>query len=210
MKRNKLIAGAATIAALAGGSAAAVAATTDHKAEETAVLTDAAKRLGVSTDQLRSALSAAEEARLAAAVKAGTLTQEQADAIKARGSVLDLGGGPGGGHGHGPGGGRELMSDAAKALGISESALFDQLRSGKTLSDIAKAHNTSLSEVQAAVKKAATARLGADLKAKRLTQAQYDEEVAELDEHIANLGQRGPGGDHGAPPAATPSPTATP
>src|SRR5690349_18848868 len=119
MSRKKLIAGAATLAVLAGGSAA-VAATTDRKAEETAVLTDAAKRLGVSADQLRSALSSAEDAQLDAAVKAGTLTQAQADAIKQRraadGTVLSLGhggpGGPGGRGGHGgPGGGRFLLDD---------------------------------------------------------------------------------------------------
>src|SRR4051794_22042408 len=105
MSRKRLIAGAVTIAALATGSAAAVAATADHKAAEQAVLADAAKRLGVSADQLKSALSSAEEAQLAAAVKAGTITQEQAVQIKARraaeGTVLSLGGhgGPGGGPG---------------------------------------------------------------------------------------------------------------
>ncbi len=125
--------------------------------------------------QLTSALTAAQDARLAAAVKAGELTQAQADAIKARraadGTVLSLGRGPGGpgGHGGGPGGrggGRELLADAAKAIGITEDALKTQLRDGKTLAAIVKAEGKTLADVQAAVKKAAVARLDADLKAK--------------------------------------------
>ncbi len=193
MKRKHLIAGAATVAALAGGTAA-VAATSDEKAAEQTVLADAAKRLGVNADDLRSALANAENAQLDAEVKAGNLTQAQADAIKQHradeGTVLELGhGGPGDHERHGgPGGGRFLLTDAAKAIGISESALSTQLRNGKTLTAIAKAHGTTLADVKAAVKKAATARLDAELKAGRITQAQRDEEVAELDDELAHLG----------------------
>lgn len=222
MSRKKLIAGAATLAVLAGGaSAVAATKTTDRKAEEQAFLADAAKRLGVSSDQLTSALTAAQDARLAAAVKAGELTQAQADAIKARraadGTVLSLGRGPGGpgGHGGGPGGrggGRELLADAAKAIGITEDTLTTQLRDGKTLTEIAKAKGKTLADVQAAVKKAAIARLDADLKAKEITQAQYDEAVEHLNEHISRLGDAkfGPGGKGGGPRGERPSSTATP
>lgn len=224
MTRKKLVAGVATLAVLAGGSAAVAATSTDRKAEEAALLADAAKRLGVSSDQLKTALTEAEDARLAAAVKAGTLTQEQANAIKQRraadGTVLSLGrgpGGPGGGHrGGGPGGGgRETFADAAKALGITEDALKTQLRDGKTLTEIAKAKGKTLADVQAAVKKAAVARLDADLKAKKLTQAQYDEAVEHLDEHISRLGDGkfgGPrgGGPRGERPSGSATPTPTP
>ena len=66
--------------------------------------------------------------------------------------------------------------------------------------------------MQAAVKKAAVARLDADLKAKTITQAQYDEAVEHLDEHIARLGDAkfGPGGKGGGPRGERPSGTATP
>ena len=198
MRRKHLIAGAATVAALAGGTAA-VAATGDEKAAEQTVLADAAKRLGVNADDLRSALANAEDAQLDAEVKAGRLTQAQADEIKqhrqSEGTVLDFGRG---GHGHdghgGPGGGRFLLTDAAKAIGISESSLLTQLRGGKTLTAIAKAHGKTLGDVKAAVKQAATARLDADLKAGRITKAQRDEEVAELDDELAHLGDFS---DHG-------------
>jgi hypothetical protein len=220
MRSRHIVAGAAAIAALAGGSAAAVAATADDKkATENAVLADAAKKLGVGTDDLRSALSDAENAQLDAEVKAGQLTQAQADAIKARrsadGTVLDVGGrgGPGDHGGHG---GARLLDDAAKALGVTTSSLADQLRGGKTLEDVAKAKGKSLDDVKSAVKASATAELKADLDAKRITQAQYDDQISRLDDEIADLasgklGGHGFGrGGHGAPDgASTTTPPAT-
>ena len=200
MKR-KLIAGSVAALAVASGTAGAIAATSNDKQDEKAVLSAAAKTLGVGTDELRSALSSAENAQLAAAVKAGKITQAQADAIKQRrqadGTVLGLGHDGGhGGFGH-HGGGRELLAAAAKAIGISETKLTTQLRAGKTLEAVAKANGKTLAEVKAAAKKAATAQLDADLKAGTITQSEYDEEVSELDDEITNLGTFGDHGGHG-------------
>jgi hypothetical protein len=196
MRTKHLAAGAATLAVLAGGAAGAVAATNDDKAAEQSVLADAAKRLGVNADDLRSALSSAEDAQLDAAVKAGTLTQAQADEIKAHrkadGTVLNPGHGGRGGHGH-DGVGRGLMDDAAKALGITTTNLFDQLRGGKTLEQVAKAKGKTLAEVKAAVKQSATDRLKADLAAKKITQSQYDDAIGHLADEVDELGTRGPG-----------------
>ena len=219
MKRKNLIAGAVTVAALAGGTAGAIAATSDDKATEQAVLTEAAKKLGVSATDLRNALASAEDAQLDAAVKAGKITQAQADEIKqnrqTEGTVLGFGrGGHGPGDHHGGPGGRFLLTDAAKAIGISERSLITQLRSGNTLTAIAKAKGKTLADVTAAVKQSATARLDADLKAGRITKAQRDEEVAELDEHLTRLGdfgRFGPRDHHGFGPGdgdALPAPPA--
>ncbi len=212
MKTKHLIAGLVTVAAIGGGTAGAIAATDDHKATEQAVISDAAKRLGVSAEDLRTALGEAEDAQIDAAVKAGKLTQAQADALKQRrkeaGTVLGLGpgrhGGPSGGMRMR--GGSSLMTEAAKALGISESTLMQQLRDGKTLESIAKANNKSLDDVKAAVKAAATKQLDADLKAGRITQAQHDELADHLDDMLDHLGQLGrfggpggPGGHRGGP-----------
>jgi hypothetical protein len=211
MSTKKLIAGAATLAVLAGGSVAVAAnTTTDRKAEEQALLADAAKRLGVTDDQLRSALTAAEDARLAAAVKAGTLTQDQADTIKARraadGTVLSLGrGGPGG-----RGGRHFLLEDAAKAIGITQASLKTQLREGKTLTQIAQAKDKTLAEVKAAVKKTAIARLDADLKASKLTKTQYDHAVERLDDQLEHLGDARFGGRGGGPRRENPAGSGTP
>ena len=198
--KKKLIAGSVVVLSVAGATTGAIAATSNHKQEEQAVLSAAAKQLGVRTDELRSALSSAENAQLDAEVKAGRLTQAQADAIKQRrqadDTVLGLGrDGHRGGFGHG--GGPELLADAAMAIGISETKLMDQLRAGKTLEAVAKANGKTLAEVKAAVKRSATAQLDADLKAGKITRSQRDEEVSELEDEIAHLGRFGDHGGHG-------------
>lgn len=194
MKKTYVAAGASVLAAIAGGTA--VAATSGDKQTESAIISDAAKQLGVKPDDLRQALTDAEKARGARP-----------------GSVLDLGhggpGGPGGPpngpHGFGPGGPGDPLLDLAKALGISQTQLRSQLESGKTITEIAKAEGKTLDEVKAALKQQATDRLDADLKAGRITQAQRDEELSELDERLSRLGDAGgfgppPGGrDHGGP-----------
>lgn len=199
-----------TLVALAAGSAGAIAATTQDEAKEReqTVLDTAAEKLNVTPEQLRSALESGRAAELDQAVKDGRLTQEQADAIKQRmeqsGLVL---GGPGGRGHHGPGGkggGREMMADAAKALGLSESELHEQLHDGKTIAEIAKTQNKDLDDVKAAVKKAAVARLDQKVEDGELTKAQRDEIVERLDDRIEHLGERplgrrGPGPGAGAP-----------
>ncbi len=203
-----------TLVALAAGSAGAVAATQadEAKEREKTVLDTAAKKLDVTPEELRSALQAGQAAQLDEAVKAGKLTQAQADEIKKRQaeSGLVLGGGKGGrGHGGpgGPGGGRELMADTAKALGLTEAKLMEQLRDGKTIAEIAKAQDKDLADVKAAVKKAALARLDQQVKDGDITKAQRDEIAEHLEDHIEHLGERrgrgpghGPGGP-GEPPA---------
>lgn len=192
MKTRRVIAGAATVAALAGGGAVAIAANSNDT--EDAVLADAAKRLGVTQQQLRDALGAAEDAQLDQAVKAGKLTQAQADELKQRGTVLDLDGGPharGFDHdGDGPHGGP--LDHVADALGITEQQLFDQLRDGKRLAEIAKANGKTLAGVRAAVKAAVTKDLDQAVEDGRLTKAQRDEVLAHLDEHLAHLGEAPP------------------
>ncbi|HEV7882865.1 MAG TPA: hypothetical protein VGO81_04805 [Solirubrobacteraceae bacterium] len=191
---------------LAGGTGVAIAAVTknDGTKAEQAILDNAAKRLNVTPEKLRDALSAAQDAQLDQMVKDGTLTQKQADAIKARrkqsGRVLGgpLAGAPGfrtegpgvfGRH-HGPRGGAFL--DVAKALGITRAQLETQLRAGKSLADIAKAHGKSLDDVRAALKADAKTRLDKAVKAGDLTQAQADEILAHIDEGLAHLGDAAP------------------
>jgi hypothetical protein len=202
MRTRRIAIGAAAAAAIAGGAAVAVANNVGGKDPETQILSDAAKRLNVTPSELRQALSAAQDDQLDAAVKAGQLTQQQADDIrahrKADGHVLGFGRGPGGPGFDGHHGGPMDMDAVAKALGLSQDELFTKLRSGKTLAEIAKAQGKSLDDVKAAVKKAVLAQLDADLKAGRITKAQRDEEAAEIDEHLAHFGERPPGfdGDH--------------
>ena len=209
MSARRIAALAVTGALLAGGTGAAIAAVNkdDGKKAEQAVLDDAAKRLNVTPEQLRDALSQAQDAQLDQAVKDGKITQKQADAIKARraqsGRVLGGGplgpGGPGrGGPGFGPGFGHHhgagmVFPDLAKALGITDEQLRTQLRAGKSIADVAKAQGKSLGDVRAALKADAKTALDKAVKAGDLTQAQADDMLAHVDDMLAHLGDARPG-----------------
>lgn len=215
---RRIVVTSLAVVALAAGSAGAVAATggDDAKKAEQAVLDDAAKRLDVTSAELRSALSAAQKAQLAQAVEDGDMTREQADRIEQRrersGSVLGLGGPGHHGH-HGRGGGKGAMHQgAARALGLSEAQLRAQLADGKTIAELAEDRDTSVADVKAAMKKATTDRLAADVDAGRLTDAQRDAMLEDLDEHVQRHidgterrhggrdGRGGPRGPDGPPP----------
>lgn len=216
MRGRRTIAIGGVAAALAGGGAAALAASNDGPDKaESAILNDAAKRLGVNADKLKDALSRAEEAQLDQAVKDGDLTKDQADAIKKHrarfGSVL---GGPGVGP-HGPGPGLELhhfggpgpggpggiLDDVAKALGLSVEDLFSELRDGKTLAQVAKAHDKTLADVKKAARDALDARLDKAVKDDDLTEKQADQIRQGMDDAIDHLGERrGRGPGFGPPP----------
>ncbi len=217
MRRTRIAAVAAAGALAAAGTGVAVATSADDaKEREQAVLEDAAGRLDVDADELRDALKAAQDAQLDAEVKAGRLTQEQADAIKQMrdrsGLVL---GGPGPGHGPGGpgfgfrgdhrGGPGEVMGAAAKALGISEEQLFRKLRNGRSLQQIAKAEGKDYADVKAAIRSAVKTELDAAVDDGKLTQEQADEMLEHLTEHLDEgrfFGGRGPGGPgfRGGPP----------
>ena len=216
---------------VAGGAGAAIAATAgdDAKRAEDTVLRDAAKDLNVSPDRLRGALREATaeqlDRELDRAVKAGELTQKQADEIKARrkesGRVLGLGPGPG--HGPGfrggdpgrgfkgggpgwPGARGGLLEDVAKALGISRAKLFSELGEGKTIAQIAKAQGKSLDAVKKAAADSTRERLDKAVKDGDLTERQAKAMRDHLEEHLDRLGSArgfgppgGPGGFGGPP-----------
>ncbi len=215
VKRYVLVS-AAVLAAGAGGGAAIAASggDDDRQKAEQSIITDAAKRLNVTPDALRSALGAAEDGQLDQAVKDGKLTQEQADAIKARrakdGSVL---GGPGVGGPHGgpggpggPGFGRGIggpglmfkmgpggaLDAAASALGLKREDLVSELRDGKSIADVAKDQGKSLDDVKKAITDGVTKELDQAVTDKRLTGDQRDKILKELDAHLDDLVTRTP------------------
>ena len=195
--RTRRVAIAAAGLAVAAGGGVAIAATTGSspKEREQAVLDDAAGRLGTTADKLRDALGAAEDAQLDAAVKAGEITQDQADAIKARraqsGLVLGDEDGHGFDHGfgfrHDAGATDAALDAAAKAMALDRDQLLTRLRGGTSLADVAKAQNVSIDDVRAAARAAAKAELDKAVSAGDLTQAQADEELAEIVDRIEQL-----------------------
>jgi hypothetical protein len=198
--RRRLVAGAAGVAVLAGAGGAYAAtqqggssgSKPDRSAEQKAFLDDLANRLHVSTDDLNAAIKGAAADRIDAAVAAGRLTKAQGDALKQRlqnssGGLPFLGlrgrGGPGGpgGPGPGPGPGPGLrfgfgpgksLDAAAKFLGLTDAQLRTQLRSGKSLADVAKAQGKSVTDLEAAMKSSITSELDQEVKAGTLTDAQ--------------------------------------
>jgi hypothetical protein len=205
IKRYMIVSAAVLAAGAGAGGAIAASSGDDAKQTEQSVLNDAAKRLNVTPEALRSALGAAEDAQLDQSVKDGKITQAQADAIKAEraraGRVLGgpgAGGGPGGGwrHGHGPGGrgagGPVTLDAAATALGLKAADLRTKLEAGKSIADVAKDQGKDIAAVKSAIKDAVTKQLDAGVTAGRLTAAQRTEELAELDQHLDDLVNRTP------------------
>jgi hypothetical protein len=211
VKRYMIVSAAVVAAAAGAGGAIAATSGDDGKKAEQSILDDAAKRLNVSPEALRSALSAAEDAQLDQAVKDGKLTQAQADAIKAHrkadGRVL---GGPGLGGPHGPGfgfGGRGLgfrggsggaLDAAASALGLKLADLRTKLEAGKSIADVAKDQGKSLDDVKKAITDGVTKELDQAVKDKKLTDAQRADILKELDEHLDDLVNAKFGERHGA------------
>lgn len=210
-KRN-LVVGAAVVA-VAVGAGTAVAKTSgvfDPKAEHEAFDATVAKKLGVTQQKLEDAYKGAALERLDAAVAAGRLTKEQADALRQRIESGDLLGpglslGPRGfgaiDH-HGPfGPPGDKLNAAADYLGLSVAALTTKLQSGQSLADVAKAQGKSVDGLKQALIADAKAKLDQAVKDGKLTNAQRDEILAGLESHIDDLINRtgfdGPAGHSG-------------
>ena len=186
MKR-KIVAGA--VAALAvGGAGGAVAATqfsSSPSQESQAVITDAAKKLGVQPSALSSALKTALEDRVDAAVAAGRMTKAQGDKLKQmiESNGFPLLAGPGFGFGfehhmHG-------LPVAATYLGLTEEQLDQKLESGKTLAQVAKDQGKSVDGLVAALKADLKSKLDGAVSAGRLTKAQEEQILKDADQRIS-------------------------
>ena len=153
---------------------------------------------------------------LAGLVADKTLTQAQADKVASTLAASGLD--------HGPRGPRRLgapaLGAAAKALGMAESDLLTQLRSGKSLAAVAKEKRVDVQKVVDALVAEAKQRIADAVKSGRLTQAQADQRLKDLTARITarvnangpegfrRFGPGGPGRWHGpgdAPSSPTPS-----
>lgn len=216
--RHRLVIGGVALAFAAGGGAAYAASQSSSNPRE-AFVNDVAKRLHVSPQRLTSAIKAAEIDKLDAAVKAGRLTRAQADAIKhaieAKGPPF-VGPGPGpllGPPGPGalpraPGpfggplpfagplffGDASPLAAAARYLGLSESQVFNDLRSGRSLAQIAKYRGKSVSGLDRAATAAIKSRLDRAVTAKRITKAQEQKLLAVVSSTLRDLINRTPSG----------------
>jgi hypothetical protein len=194
--RRRLLIGGLILAAcaFAGG---AYAASSDNTSPRQAFLNDVAKRLHVSPQQLRSAFQGAARDQLNAAVKAGKLTQAQANAIEKR---LREGGAPPAPffrRGLLPGRpgmvpfrpffGLGPLGGAAQYLGVTAPQLFKELASGKSLAQVAKAHGKSVSGLESAMVAAERSRLDRARQNGLLTSSQEQRLLGRLQAKVSAL-----------------------
>jgi hypothetical protein len=137
--------------------------------------------------------------RTAAIVASGVLAisvgGEIADAAQSSGiNKADVAGQ----HAPGPGPGAAAIADY---LGVTAAELRTQLRSGKTLAQIATAEGKTVSGLEEAIVAAAKSRLDADVADGNLTAAQAATFLANVKEHVADMVDRTapPRGGHGGP-----------
>lgn len=181
-----------------------------------------AAALNIQRSALDTAIVTAGNGTADEAVTAGTMTQEQSDALKAKIQEGDLGalfGGRGGGRGgHGSRDAVEVQSAmldaAATTLNITSDELKTQLSSGQTIAQLATAHNTTEQAVVDAALAAARTKLSEAVTAGTITQEQADARYAELQAKGADLlshrgGARGDRGARSATPETPAAPTAT-
>ncbi|HET9322833.1 MAG TPA: hypothetical protein VFO03_03075 [Gaiellaceae bacterium] len=193
-RMQKIAAGAVAVLAvgIAGGAVAATRLTTPEQ-ESKAVVNDAARRLGVTPQELTSAFKDAMKAQVDQAVKEGRLTQAEAARMKERIDandfpLLGLAGhvlrGP---LGHHMFGFHHGLDGAASYLGMTESALRTQLESGKTLAQVAKAKGKSVDGLVDALMADKKQAVDQAVKNGDLTQAEANKILAELRSRITDL-----------------------
>jgi len=182
--KKKMAALGMSAALLAGGAAGAVAMAPSMASAES----DAASSTASGDTAEAKAPGAWVTDALSGLVDDGTLTQAQADAVKAALEEARPAGGPGGrggpgmGHGRGPG-----LEAAAAALGIEASALRTELQAGKTIAEVAEANDVDVQKVIDAIVAEMSEHLAEAVENGRLTQAEADERSANAEERATAL-----------------------
>jgi hypothetical protein len=183
----------------------AVASSNGPSSAASSFFDDVAKHLGISTQTLSDATKAAAIDQIDAALKAGKITQAQADALKARVQsttapffgfgLRGLGGAPGSaghvrGHGFGFGFGgplRDSLPAAADYLGLTVQQLAEKLAAGQSLADVATAQGKSVSGLEQTLLADAKDRLDKAVKSGWLTADQESAILQRLQQGIDML-----------------------
>ena len=177
-------------------------------------IADVAKAKNIDLDTVIAKLTAAFKAHLDEEVASGKHTQAEADAKLAEFSTrvttmvnapgLPMRGGKGG---HGPGGkgghGPQKFATAqlATTLKLTEAELQTQLKSGKTIKQIADAQNVDIADVKTTLTADFKAHLDEEVASGEHTQAEADAKLAEfktrLDDMVNGVRPVGGKGGHG-------------
>jgi hypothetical protein len=196
---------AAQPAATAAATAAAKPASSDQQRTNAdvekyanALVANFASRLGVDQARLNSAFTAAANDTVDQAVRDGKVTQDEATKIKLlassglSGVLMALPSVSSGEKGMAvsddsgiavlkmSGAVDSLWNAAATTIGISREQLQSEQQAGKSIAEVAQAHNVSLQKVKDAVLAAARAAISSQVQAGKLTQAQADKINSDL------------------------------
>jgi hypothetical protein len=194
---------AASALSLVVGAGGAIAASKSSATRGDGFLARVADHLGISTQKLEDATKAAAIDQVDADLKAGRITEAQADAMKAQ---IEKGGLPlffGGPHRFGDFGQHmrvgphDHLSSAAGYLGLTVPQLLKKLMNGQSLADVAKAQHKSVDGLEQAILDGAKKDFDQAVKDGYLTKAQAKEELSELEsrlDDIVNGTFPGPGG----------------
>ena len=188
--------------------------------QQQAFINSVASHLGVTPDALTAAMKQARIDQINEAVKDGKLDQNRANqiiqAIQSGQGFMGPGpGGPGGGR---PGfQGRPQMGGpgmfAASALGLTPEQLRTEMQGGKSLAQVAQAHNISRDDLKSKLMAARKAQLDQAVASGRLTADQENQALGRFTSNLDHMidfvpGQGGPGqGPRGPRGGPQPSPT---
>jgi hypothetical protein len=189
-RRTLVVAGAAV--AVAAGGGAAIAASQGSTTSPQAFFDSVAKHLGISSEKLQDATKAAAIDQVDAALQAGTITQAQAEALKARIEASETpllfgrGGFPGGHHGgmHFLG---DHFADVASYLGLTTEELRTKLEAGQSLAEVATAEGKSVDGLKQTILDNAKERLDQAVTDGRLTSDQRNELLDRLEAHVDDI-----------------------
>jgi polyhydroxyalkanoate synthesis regulator phasin len=165
-------------------------------------IAEVASAQGVDVQTVIDALVAEATARIDDAVADGDLTEEEAterkaDLVERVTDFVNNGElrGPGVGGGHGPGRAGFFLGAnldaAAEALGISEDDLFDALRDGQSIAEVASAQPVDVQTVIDALVAEATARIDDAVADGDLTEEEATERKADLVERVTDFVNNG-------------------
>jgi polyhydroxyalkanoate synthesis regulator phasin len=185
MKRLMMIAVAVAVLAL-GVVAIGGAAAQEDDGLVGSFLTRVAEKLGVSEDELQTAIDEARSETLDEAVAEGSLTEEQAERLQ-EGNFPFVGGRMGRGH---------VMDAAAEVLGMTQADLMEQLTDGNSLAEVAEGQGMSVEDFKTALLDQVKAQLAELVTDGDLTQEQADDIFQRTEENIDDIvsGEGCPGG----------------
>ena len=167
-------------------------------------IADVAKAKNVDIAKVIAAMTAQMKAHLDEEVTSGKHTQAEADAKLAEFTtrateMVNKVGGPQAGHKGGPGGkhgkGGFVTDALATVLKTTSTDLHTQLRSGKSIADVATAQNVDIADVKAVLTSDFKAHLAEEVASGKHTQAEADAKLAEFTTNLDTMVNRvGPAG----------------